>query len=66
MLAVFHYQNKILFTYPDVILHTGDSIRKQNEKYVVMQTCFDVDSGAYIYFLEKLPNEVSDSNMCSL
>ena len=52
MLSVFYNEEKILFTYPDVILQNGDIVYKGDNQYIVTAKSFHVETGTYMYILQ--------------
>lgn len=43
----------VLFTYPNVDLHTGDRVRKNGKIYLVVSRTFDLQGGFYEVILHE-------------
>ena len=54
MLSVFldEKTNKIILTFPDIILNKDDFVLFKEKEYVVTKKQFDVDANCYEYFLK--------------
>lgn len=54
MVTVFvNRQGSIIFTYPDVNVHTGDKVKFDDKIYLVIEKVFDVKAGVYEVLLHE-------------
>lgn len=60
MVTVFvNRQGSVIFTYPDVDIHTGDKVNFDDKIYLVVERVFDVKAGVYEVILHE-----SAEDMC--
>ena len=59
MLTVFvDRQGSIIFTYPDVNVHTGDKVNFDDKIYLVVERVFDVKTGVYEVLLHESAEDI--------